>query len=129
MTRQHTVQISTTVSGPGTLIIATATGIYTDTIESIDLSTVLLLETEIETESISSGRKPTATVSSTSEITKTVFLTKHLHHKSTRYEFSKLISLADFGSTPEPTSTVWVTTTTTTHLSTMTVTRPRPTQK
>jgi hypothetical protein len=41
MTKQHTVQNSTTVSGPGILIVATATGIYTDTIESIDLSTVL----------------------------------------------------------------------------------------
>ncbi|KAL7779622.1 hypothetical protein CFE70_009127 [Pyrenophora teres f. teres 0-1] len=71
-TTEHTVQISTTVSGPGTLIVATATGIYTDTIESIDLSTVLLLETEIETESISSGRKPTATVRTTSEYTSTV---------------------------------------------------------
>jgi hypothetical protein len=83
ITKHHTVQISTTVSGPDTLIVATATGIYTDTIERIDLSTVLLLETKIETESISSGRKPTASVSSTSEITRTVFITKHLQYKST----------------------------------------------
>ncbi|KAE8835203.1 hypothetical protein HRS9122_07473 [Pyrenophora teres f. teres] len=83
-TTEHTVQISTTVSGPGTLIVATATGIYTDTIESIDLSTVLLLETEIETESISSGRKPTATVRTTSEYTSTVYITRHLHHASSR---------------------------------------------
>jgi hypothetical protein len=116
MTKQHTVQISTTVSGPGTLIVAKATGIYTDTIESIDLSTVLLLETEIETESISSGRKPTATVSST--------CSTNLQGMN---RLSSLASVTDSRSTPEPTSTLWVTSTTKTHLSTMTVTRPRPT--
>ncbi|KAF1829835.1 hypothetical protein BDW02DRAFT_651064 [Decorospora gaudefroyi] len=99
LTTQHTVQISTTVSGPGTLIVATATGVYNDTIESIDLSTLLLMETEIETESISSGKKPTATVHSTMEVTTTVFITKHLQHQST--------------SIPEPTTTSWVTSTTT----------------
>ncbi|RMZ69351.1 SCL locus [Pyrenophora seminiperda CCB06] len=83
-TTEHTVQISTTVSGPGTLIVATATGIFTDTVESIDLSTVLLLETEIETESISSAKKPTATVRTTSEFTSTVFITKSLYHVSSR---------------------------------------------
>jgi hypothetical protein len=96
-TKPHTVQISTTGSGPGTLVVATATGIFTDTVESIDLPTVLLLETEIETESISIGRKPTATISSMSQVTTTVFITKHLHHKSTRYAlFVPSRGVADF---------------------------------
>lgn len=83
-TTHRTIQVSTTVSGPGTIIVETVQSTITDTIESIDLSTVLMLETEIETESISSARKPTSTVRSTQEITKTVFLTKHLHHVSSR---------------------------------------------
>jgi hypothetical protein len=85
VTTERTVQISTTVSGPGTLVVASSQAVYTDTIVSIDLSTVLLLETEIETESISSGRKPTATVKSTMEVTTTVFTTRHSQHASTRY--------------------------------------------
>lgn len=84
-TTQRTIQVSTTVSGPGTLVVETMTSTITDTIESIDLSTVLHLETEVETESISSGRKPTATVKTTQEITTTVYVTKKLHHVSSRY--------------------------------------------
>jgi hypothetical protein len=84
-TKPHTVQFSTTVYGPGTLIVAMAMDMFTDTVERIDLSTVLLVGTEIETESISIGRKPIATVSSTSKVTTTVFITKHLRHKSTKY--------------------------------------------
>ncbi|KAJ4374385.1 hypothetical protein N0V83_003126 [Neocucurbitaria cava] len=104
VTTARTVQLSTTVSGPGTLLVETYQSIVTDTVESIDLSTVLHLATEFETESTSSGRKPVTTISSTTEVISTVFITKYLHHRST--------------STPEPTTTVWVTSVATEHGST-----------
>lgn len=86
-TTQRTIQFSTTVTGPGTLHVETFQSTVTDTVESIDLSTVLMLETEVETESISKGRRPSTTIRSTQEITTTIFITKHLHHVSSRYEY------------------------------------------
>lgn len=84
LTTQRTIQFSTTVTGPGTLFVETLLSTITDTVESIDLSTVLLLETEIEMESVSSRRKPLTTIRSTQEVISTVFITKHLHHVPTR---------------------------------------------
>ncbi|KAH7402838.1 hypothetical protein BKA66DRAFT_436229 [Pyrenochaeta sp. MPI-SDFR-AT-0127] len=111
-TTQRTIQISTTVTGPGTLHVETLLSTITDTVESIDLSTILLLETEIETESVSSWRKPLKTIRSTQQLVSTVFITKHLLHRPI--------------STPEVTTTVRVTSTATQHIGTITVTRPRP---
>ncbi|CAO2657180.1 Nn.00g033060.m01.CDS01 [Neocucurbitaria sp. VM-36] len=112
VTTERTIQFSTTVSGPGTLLVETLQTTITDTVESIDLSTILLLETEIEAESTSSGRKPVTTIRSTQEVVSTVYITKHLQHKST--------------STSEPTTTVWVTSIATQRVGTTTVTRRRP---
>ncbi|CBX99398.1 hypothetical protein IAQ61_000498 [Plenodomus lingam] len=128
-TTERTIQVSTTVSGPGTLIVETMTSTVTDTIESIDLSTVLQLETEVETESISSGRKPTATVRSTQEVTTTIYVTRHLKHASsdTSEPTPELTTELPTEPTPEGTSTVWVTSTSTTHVTgTITMKRPRP---
>jgi hypothetical protein len=69
-----------TVSGPGTLIVATLHAVVTDTIETIGLSTTLLLETEIETESTSTGRKSVTNSGLTVDGgTSTVFVTKTVH--------------------------------------------------
>jgi len=150
-TTERTIQVSTTVSGPGTLVVETMTSTITDTIESIDLSTVLLLETEVETESISSGRKPTTTVHTTQEKTKTVYVTKKLKHASSRYvesmEFffqraqltctsvptsTQQASPTTISSSPsdEATTTIWVTSTSTLRITgTITMKRPRPTRQ
>jgi hypothetical protein len=77
-----------TVSGPGTLIVATLHAIVTDTIETIGLSTTLLLETEVQTESTSTGRKSiTGSESTIDGGTSTVFVTKTVH-KPKRYTIS-----------------------------------------
>lgn len=130
-TTERTIQVSTTVSGPGTLIVETMTSTVTDTIESIDLSTVLQLETEVETESISSGRKPTATVRSTQEITTTVYVTKKLQHASPSVSKPTPVPTTkpttEPSSTEEVTSTLWVTSTSTLRVTgTITMRRPRP---
>lgn len=57
VTTHREVQLTTTVTGPGTLIVETMTAIVTDTVETVDLSTTLLLETGIETESTSKRKK------------------------------------------------------------------------
>ncbi|KAF1842315.1 uncharacterized protein K460DRAFT_370290 [Cucurbitaria berberidis CBS 394.84] len=84
ITTTRTVQLSTTVTGPGTIHVETLQATITDTVESIDLSTILLLETEFETESTKSDRKPLTTVLSTQEVFTTVYITKHVHRISTR---------------------------------------------
>ncbi|KAI8937955.1 hypothetical protein NX059_005637 [Plenodomus lindquistii] len=128
-TTERTIQVSTTVSGPGTLIVETMTSTVTDTVESVDLSTVLLLETEVETESISSGRKPTATVRSTQETTTTIYVTKRLKHAPSSILVPTPVPMPEPTPEPstEPTSTVWVTSTTTLRVTgTITMRRPRP---
>jgi hypothetical protein len=85
-TTVRSIGFTATVSGPGTLIIETIQAIITDTISTIDLSTTLLLETEIETESTSTGRKlPTGSALSTVDLTSTIFVTKTVVHKHSRY--------------------------------------------
>jgi hypothetical protein len=62
------------------LIVATLHAVVTDTIETIGLSTTLLLETEIETESTSTGRKSVTDSGLTVHGgTSTVFVTKTVH--------------------------------------------------
>jgi|TARA_R110002003_G_scaffold242_8_gene17297 hypothetical protein len=56
-----------------------------DTIETVDLSTTLLLETEIETESTSRERKSSSALSeNVDDAVSTLFITKTVRHKSTR---------------------------------------------
>jgi hypothetical protein len=77
-----------TVSGPGTLIVATLHAIVTDTVETIGLSTTLLLETEIETESTRTGRKSVNGSALTVDAgTSTIFVTKTVH-RHLRYTIS-----------------------------------------
>jgi hypothetical protein len=84
VTTQREVQLTTTVTGPGTLIVETLNAVITDTVETIDLSTTLLLETEIETESISKGKKLVTKPNEPSEAaTSTLYITKHVKYKTT----------------------------------------------
>jgi hypothetical protein len=84
-TTVRSIGFTATVSGPGTLIVETIQAIITDTISTIDLSTTLLLETEFETESTSTGIK-SATGSNlpTVDLTSTLFVTKTVVHKNSR---------------------------------------------
>lgn len=84
-TRTRPIGFTATLSGPGTLIVETLQTVITDTIETIGLSTTLLLETEVETESTSTARK----TNTDSELTvnggtSTVFITKTVVHKHSR---------------------------------------------
>jgi hypothetical protein len=85
-TTVRSIEFTATVSGPGTLIVDTIQAIITDTISTIDLSTTLLLETEIETESTSTGRKSPAgsDLTTTVDLTSTLFVTKTVVHKPLR---------------------------------------------
>lgn len=86
ITTQRDVQLTTTVTGPGTLIIETLNAVITDTVETIDLSTSLLLETEIETESTSKGRKLVTRSKVPSEAAaSTLYITKHVKYKTQQY--------------------------------------------
>ncbi|KAF1914057.1 hypothetical protein BDU57DRAFT_550537 [Ampelomyces quisqualis] len=115
LTTTRPIGFTATVSGPGTLIVATLQAVYTDTIETIDLSTTLLLETEVEIESTSTGRKsPKGSESTVNGGTSTLFVTKTVVHKSTS-------STSD----SEPTTTVTLTSVLT-RTGTTTITRPRP---
>jgi hypothetical protein len=82
----RSIGFTTTVTGPGTLIIATIETVIMSTTKFVDLSTTLLLETEIETESTSTGRKttPSAIESSSEASVSTTYVTKTVKHKSSR---------------------------------------------
>jgi hypothetical protein len=80
LTTTHPIGFTATLSGPGTLMVATLQAIVTDTITTLGFSTTLLLETEVETESTSTRRKTTGDSTSTVTAgTSTVFLTKTVH--------------------------------------------------
>lgn len=66
-TVERQMQVSTTVSGPGTLIMATLKAEITDTVTFLNFSTNLLLETLVEIETTSKAAK-----TATSYVTKTV---------------------------------------------------------
>jgi hypothetical protein len=84
-----------TVSGPGTLIVATLHAVVTDVVETIGLSTTLLLETEVEIESTSTGRKSiTGSESTVDAGTSTIFVTKTVVHRLTRYATLSSISVS-----------------------------------
>lgn len=76
LTTTRSAGMTATVSGPGTLIIETLQQIITDTIGIIDLSTTLLLETKIETESSSTGRKSPKASDGRGDAVSTVLLPK-----------------------------------------------------
>lgn len=94
VTTNREVHLTTTVTGPGTLIIETMTAIITDTVETVDLSTTLLIETGIETESTSRRKKlvsrpdgpggPSGPRESSGPATSTLYITKHLKYKTPR---------------------------------------------
>lgn len=80
LTTTHPIAFTATLSGPGTLMVATLQAIVTDTIVTVDLSMTLLLETEIEAESISTRRRTTEDSTSTiTASTSTNYLTKTVH--------------------------------------------------
>jgi hypothetical protein len=86
LTTIRPIGVTATVSGPGTLIVATLQAVFTDTVETIDLSTTLLLEAEVRIESTSTERKsPTVSESTVNGRTSTLFVTKTVVHKPTRY--------------------------------------------
>ncbi|KAF1966905.1 hypothetical protein BU23DRAFT_661016 [Bimuria novae-zelandiae CBS 107.79] len=79
ITTQREVQLTATVTGPGTLIVEMLNAVITDTVETVDLSTTLLLETEIETESTSKRKKLVTRLHETSEpAISTLYITKHV---------------------------------------------------
>lgn len=82
VTTQRDVQLTTTVTGPGTLIVETMEVYVTDTVETVDLSTTMLLETEVEVESISKGKKLVTRPASDAE--STLYITKHVKYISAR---------------------------------------------
>lgn len=84
-TTQRDIQLTTTVTGPGTLIVETMEVTVTDTVETLDFSTTMLLQTEIETESISKEKKIVTSPAEGSDFTaSTLYITKHLKYKSLR---------------------------------------------
>jgi hypothetical protein len=90
VTKQRQINLETTITGPGTLIVETLHVFITDTIETVDLSTIMLLETEIETETTSKGKK-LVTISADGEgpAASTVYITKKVMYRSTMYVHSQ----------------------------------------
>jgi len=85
VTTSRQVNLATTISGPGTLIVETMQVLITDTIETVDLSTVLLLQTEIETETTRKEKKPVTRLSQGQGLPiSTVYVTKKVKHVSKR---------------------------------------------
>ncbi|KAF2110333.1 hypothetical protein BDV96DRAFT_650978 [Lophiotrema nucula] len=111
ITTQRVVDLTTTVSGPGLLLVETMHVNVTDTIQSISLSTTLMLHTEIEIETTSKSRKLVTRTESGVAPVSTLFITKKVKYKSPSTEET-------------PTTTVLVTSTAT-RTSTITQTKPR----
>ncbi|KAF2735551.1 hypothetical protein EJ04DRAFT_491405 [Polyplosphaeria fusca] len=82
ITTQRQVDLTTTISGPGTLIVETMHANITDTVEALTLSTTLMLHTEIEMETISKSKKLVTRTDSGEAPKSTVFITKHVKYKS-----------------------------------------------
>lgn len=90
LTTTRPIGLSATLTGPGIMIIQTDQVFITNTTKIVDLSTTLLLETEIETESTSTGRKsPISSALPTVSSTSTLFVTKTVHHKVSRCAHEK----------------------------------------
>lgn len=84
MTTTRPIGFTATLSGPGTLMVETLQAVFTDTIETIGLSTTLLLETEVEIESTSTARKTSLSETTVNGGTSTVFITKTVVHRHSR---------------------------------------------
>ena len=85
ITTSRQVNLATIISGPGTLIVETMQVLITDTIETVDLSTVLLLQTEIETETTKKEKKPVTGPNQGRVLPiSTVYVTKKAKHVSKR---------------------------------------------
>lgn len=80
---ERSFQVSTTVSGPGTLIIETLQAFITDTIAHVDLTTTLFLVTEVARETTSRSKKLVTRSDNAVEPTATVHVTKHVKYKPT----------------------------------------------
>ncbi|KAH7406259.1 hypothetical protein DE146DRAFT_437309 [Phaeosphaeria sp. MPI-PUGE-AT-0046c] len=114
MTTTRPIGFTATISGPGTLIVETLQAVITDTVETVGLSTTLLLENEVEVESTSTGRKTNTNGQLTvNGGTSTVYITKTVVHKHSST------------SEPETTTTIFLTTVIT-RTGTTTITRARP---
>ncbi|KAF2009298.1 hypothetical protein BU24DRAFT_358997 [Aaosphaeria arxii CBS 175.79] len=115
------VEVTTTVTGPGTLIIDTLQAQVTDTIAYIDLSTILLLETEISIETTSKSKKLVTRPEDelTPTPTATVYLTKLSH-------CTQMTGTTNGRHSPAETTIVRLTSTATDFVGTITRTRPRP---
>jgi hypothetical protein len=124
-TTSRAIELLTTLTGPGTLVVQTVQSYITDTVVTVDLSTTLLLETEREVESTSVSvlqREVAATTTpavitptETRRSTSTRYITKHLELRPSVTSVSE-----------EPTTTVQVTSTSTvTRTGTLTITRVR----
>jgi hypothetical protein len=136
-TTSRAVELLTTLSGPGTLVVQTTKSYVTDTVVTIDLSTTLLLETEREVEStsvsvlqreVSTPSVPTPT--ETRRSTSTRYITKHLELRpSSSMSVVPVVVVTPSlspSSSDELTTTVLLTSTSTvTHTGTRTVTRAR----
>jgi hypothetical protein len=83
ITTQREVQVTTTLSGPGTLILETMHAYINDTVACVDLSTKWLLETEVETESISKSKKLVTGPEIAPGPASTKYVTKVVKYKST----------------------------------------------
>jgi hypothetical protein len=85
VTKTHTstqsFAFTATVTDPGTLFVATLQAVVTDTVETIDLSATLLLETEIETESSNTAKESASgSDGSIEDAASTLFITKTVEH-------------------------------------------------
>jgi hypothetical protein len=78
-TTERKIQVSTTVSGPGTIYVETLQAEITDTVVFFNLSTTLLLETEIEIETTSKKIKPVTVTTPRS----TQYITRVVKYRST----------------------------------------------
>jgi hypothetical protein len=142
LTTSRSVELLTTLKGPGTLVVQTTQSYVTDTIVTVDLSTTLLLETEREVESTSVSvlqRKVSTplvlTPTETRRSTSTRYITKHLELRPTSVAPSLIrassapvvvVPSPSSSSSDEPTTTVLLTSTSTvTHTGTITRTRVR----
>lgn len=82
ITTQRQIQVATTLSGPGTLIVETMQAYITDTIAFVNLTTTLLLQTEIEIETTSKSKKLVTRPETDAQSTSTKYVTKLVKYKS-----------------------------------------------
>lgn len=85
-TTEREVQLSTTVTGPGTLLIETLQAHITDTVVFFNLTTTLILETQIEIETTSKSRKLVTGTGNEEEPTSTTYITKAVKYRSSSTE-------------------------------------------